>query len=429
MTRSPPKIENHPSTTVGRVIIRSRRARPFFARHPWVFDTSIDRIEGNPEPGEEVSVVSSDRKFIARGLYNPGSAIRVRLYRWDDGPLDEAFWSARLGSAVRLRRDVMQLDRAGSAYRLVFSEGDGLSGLTVNRYDRWLVAQFTSLALYHRRDLFLGLLGDLTGAEGILARTERGIASREGLLTGEETKTGSIPDGPVEIVENELKYRVDLRSVQKTGFYLDQRENRRAVAGYCQGKRVLDLFCFTGAFGLAAIKHGGAEEVIGIDSSAPAIERARVHAAINGVERARFEIGDVLKLLERLRSEGRRFDVVICDPPKYAPQAKDVEHALKAYLRLNLAALDVLGPDGILATCSCSGSVGRELFVRPARPGRRAVRTTHPDPRAARSGPRSSHLGELPGDRILEVPHLPRRVACRMPGSITFARDPWSAPS
>jgi 23S rRNA (cytosine1962-C5)-methyltransferase len=357
------KIETPRSKSDGRIVIKSRRARPFFARHPWVFDTSIDRVEGNPEPGDEVTVVSSGQKLIGRGLYNPESTIRVRLYRWDDGPLDETFWSHRLGSALRLRRDILHCDGQGSACRLVFSEGDGLSGLTVDRYDRWLVAQFTSLALYRRRELLLRLLGEQTGVEGIIARTERGIAMREGLRAGEEMIVGSVPDGPVEIVENGLRYQADLRSGQKTGFYLDQRDNRRAVAGYCRGKRVLDLFCFTGAFALGAVKDGDAAEALGIDSSAPAIERARVHAAINGVERVRFETGDVLKVLERLRSEGQQFDVVICDPPKYAPQAKDVEHALKAYLRLNLAALDVLAPDGVLATCSCSGSVGRELFV------------------------------------------------------------------
>ena len=253
--------------------------------------------------------------------------------------------------------------RDGSAVRLVFSEGDGLSGLTVDRYDRWLVAQFTSIGLYHRRELLLRRLTELTGAEGILARTERGIASREGLRAGEETTVGKVPDGPVEIVENDLKYRVDLRPGQKTGFYLDQRDNRRAVADYCQGKRVLDLYCFTGGFSLAAAQHGGAVDTLGIDSSSPAIERAREHAAINGVTRAQFETGDVMKLLEKLRLDGKQFDVVICDPPKFAPMAKDVEHALKGYLRLNLAALDVLAPDGILATCSCSGSVARELFV------------------------------------------------------------------
>jgi len=348
----------------GHVILKARRARPFFARHPWVFDTSIERVEGSPAAGAPVAVASAEGKYVARGLYNPGSTIRVRLYRWDDGPLDESFWTRRLESAIRLRTDVVRVggDPRG-ACRLVFSEADGLSGLTVDRYDRWLVAQFTSLALYERRDLFLRLLAELTSAEGILARTERGIASREGLHAGEEQVVGSVPDAPIEIVEHGLRYRVDLRAGQKTGFYLDQRDNRRAVAAYCRGRRVLDLFCFTGAFSLNAVKHCQASEAIGVDSSASAIERAREHASINGVDRARFEVGDVLEVLERLRSQGQQFGVVICDPPKYARQAKDVEHALKGYLRLNLAALDVLAPDGILATCSCSGLVGRELFA------------------------------------------------------------------
>jgi 23S rRNA (cytosine1962-C5)-methyltransferase len=222
--------------------------------------------------------------------------------------------------------------------------------LTVDRYDRWLVAQFTSLALDSRREEILRRLGALIEPEGILARTERGIAPKEGLRPGEETTVGSVPEGPVEIIEHGLKYRVDLRSGQKTGFYLDHRDNRRVVAGYCRGRRVLDLFCFTGAFSLTALRHGGAAETIGIDRSAPAIERAREHAAINGIDRARFETGDVLEDLEQLRHEDRRFEVVICDPPKYARQAKDLERALKGYLRLNQAAVAVLAPDGILVT-------------------------------------------------------------------------------
>jgi 23S rRNA (cytosine1962-C5)-methyltransferase len=348
----------------GRVILKPRRARPFFARHPWVFDTSIQRIEGDPQPGAEVSVLSAEGKFVARGLFNPTSTIRVRLYRWDDGPLDDRFWADRLQSAVRLREGVLPLDTNDEAgYRLIFSEADGLSGLTVDRYGQWLVAQFSSLALYERRELLLLRLAERTQAKGIVVRTERGIASREGLRAGEEQVIGSMLNGPVEIVENDLRYQVDLQTGQKTGFYLDQRVNRRAVASYCVGRRVLDLFCFTGGFALNAIRHGEAAEVIGIDSSATAIERAREHAALNAIDRATFEVGDALETLERLRAEGQRFGVVICDPPKYARQAKDAEHALKGYLRLNLAALDVLAPDGILVSCSCSGLVGRELFA------------------------------------------------------------------
>jgi 23S rRNA (cytosine1962-C5)-methyltransferase len=347
---------------LARVFLRPRRARPFFARHPWVFDSSIERVAGQPEPGDAVEVVTSEGQFVATGLYNPTSTIRVRLYRWGDGPLDEAFWSKSLTQAERLRTGILGLGVDPSAYRLVSSEGDGLSGLTVDRYDRWLVAQFSSLALYARRELIVRLLIELTGVEGIIARTERGIAQKEGLKAGEHVTIGSIPGEPVEIVENELTYRVDLRSGQKTGFYLDQRVNRREVAGYCRGKRVLDLFCFSGGFSLNAAR-AGAVRALGVDSSAPAIELARQHAILNRIDTAEFQTGDVLEVLERLRSDGQRFDMVICDPPKYAKQAKDVEHALKGYLRLNMAALDVLEPDGILVTCSCSGLIGRELFA------------------------------------------------------------------
>jgi 23S rRNA (cytosine1962-C5)-methyltransferase len=350
------------TTAFGPVILKPRRARPFFARHPWVFDSSIDRVIGEPRAGDQVDVVTNDGQRIATGLYNPTSAIRVRLYRWDDGPLDGAFWSKTLAAAGRLRSEILDLGKNSSAYRLIFSEGDGLSGLTVDRYDRWLVAQFTSLALYTHRDLMLGLLTELTDAEGIIARTDRGVTPKEGLRAGQESTVGKVPVEPVTIVENGLHFRVDIQSGQKSGFYLDQRVNRREVASYCHGKRVLDLFCFSGAFSLNAARNG-AVETLGVDSSAPAIELARQNAALNGIENIEFIVGDVLEVLQRLELEQRRFDVVICDPPKFARQAKDVEHALKGYLRLNMAALEVLKPDGILVTCSCSGLIGRELFT------------------------------------------------------------------
>ena len=246
----------------------------------------------------------------------------------------------------------------------MFSESDGLSGLTVDRYGRWLVAQFTSLALFERRELLLRLLAERTGAEGIIARTERGIASREGLKAGEEQVVGSIPDGPVEIVEHGLRFKVDLRGGQKTGFYLDQRDNRRAVGDVLPGtpraRPVLLHRGFLAQCGQA--RRGGrgrsAWTARPPRSIGPASTRRSTASTASG-----SRLGDVLEVLDRLRAEGQRFGVVICDPPKYARQAKDVEHALKGYLRLNLAALDVLAPDGILVTCSCSGLVGRELFA------------------------------------------------------------------
>ena len=345
------------------VVLKPRKARPFFARHPWVFAASIARVEGDPQPGDEVEVFSHERKFIARGLFNPHSAIRVRLYRWDGGPLDPAFWGDRVAAALRLRREVLHREAPGAAYRAVFSESDGLSGLTVDRYDRWLVVQFTSLALHKRRDLLLGLLAEQTGAEGILSRSERGTAEQDGLRAEDAVVFGSLPTTPVEIVENDITYLVDVKAGHKTGFYLDQRENRKAVASYFRGRRVLDLFCYTGGFSLNALRHGGAASTLGIDGSSTAVEIARHHAEINGLNEARFETGDVFETLERLRQGGERFGAVVCDPPKFARNPRGVEEALKGYLRLNRAAIEVLEPDGVLVTCSCSGLVERGLFA------------------------------------------------------------------
>jgi 23S rRNA (cytosine1962-C5)-methyltransferase len=347
------------------VTLKPRRARPLFARHPWVFVNSIAALDGPDEPGTEVVVRSHEGTFIARGLINPHSAIRVRLYRWSDEPLDEAFWSERLDAALALRRDVLNWDLPGTACRLVYSESDGISGLSVDRYDRWLVAQFTSLALSQHREMLLRLLAEKTGAEGILLRTERGIASLEGLdlKPQHDAALGLLPAGPIAIEEHGLHYAVDVRAGQKTGFYLDQRENRQAVARYAEGRRVLDLFCYTGGFALNAARHRAAS-VVGVDSSLPAIELARQNAQRNELPQVRFEAAEALPTLSRLAAEGQRFGLVILDPPKFARSPKAIEEALKGYLRLNHAALGVLEPGGVLATCSCSGHVDRQLFAQ-----------------------------------------------------------------
>ena len=346
-----------------RVFIKPRRARPFFARHPWVFVTSIGRVESEPAPGAEVDVFSHEDKFIGRGIYNPKSAIRVRLYRWEDAPLDEAFWGRTLASAFRLRTGVLGLSGPKSGFRLVSSEADGLSGLTVDRYDRWIVAQFTSLALFQRREAICRLLMESTEAEGLLVRTERVTAEQEGMPYPFESTLGTLPVEPIEIVEHGITYWIDPRAGQKTGFFLDQRDNRRAAAAYCGGKRVLDLYCYSGGFALNARKNGGASSVLGVDSSATVVEVARHHAQINQIDQVGFEAGDALAVLERLRAAGETFGVVICDPPKFARNPRAVEDAIKMYLRLNRAVLDVLSPDGILVTCSCSGLVDRGLFA------------------------------------------------------------------
>jgi len=337
-------------------------ARPFFARHPWVFNGSIGRVEGDPAPGAEVAVHSHEGLFVARGLYNPDSAIRVRLYRWDDAPLDEPFWRSRIVAAVDLRTKVLGRDDPEGATRLVFSEADGLSGLTVDRYERGLVALFTGRGLFERREVLIDALVDASKVENVVARTDKSIAAQEHLEAFDEVVRGELPTGPVVVVENGLRYAVDLRSGQKTGFYLDQRDNRSAVAALAAGRRVLDLFCYTGGFALNALR-GGASHALGIDSSAPAIESARGNAVLNGIANARFEAADVFAALEKMKVAGERFGLVVVDPPKFAQHARGVDEAMKRYLRLNRAAVEVLEPGGLLATCSCSGSVDRATFL------------------------------------------------------------------
>jgi 23S rRNA (cytosine1962-C5)-methyltransferase len=346
-----------------RVIIKARRARPFFARHPWVFVTSIERVEGDPKPGDEVVVISHEGQFIARGLFNHRSAIRVRLYRWEDAPIDEEFLDKKISEACSMRFDLLCLGGPKTAARLIFSESDGLSGLTVDRFDRWLAVQFTSLALYEKREIILRSLATATNSEGIILRGEKGIPSQEGLKVEEGVVFGTLPEGPIEISENGVTYAVDLATGQKTGFFLDQRDNRRAVAAYAKDRRVLDLFCYTGGFSLNALILGEAASTLGIDTSERAIDLARQNAITNLARAARFEQADVFDTLESLRASGEKFGLVICDPPKFARHPKALEDAVKGYLRLNRAAVDVVEPGGVLVTCSCSGLVDRTMFL------------------------------------------------------------------
>ena len=363
--------------TLPRVVLQPRRARPFYGRHPWVYAGAVAAVEGTPADGDEVDLCSHGGNFVARGLYNGRSKIRVRLYGWSpEAPLDRDFFRARLADALRLRGPVLGLDRPGAACRLVFSEGDGLSGCTVDRYDRWLVVQFTALALARRRDLFAELLAELTGAEGIYLRTERGIGKLEGLELQDGPLWGRVPDGPVAIEEGGVRFLVNLAEGQKTGFYLDQRDNRAAVARLAAGRRVLDAFCYTGGFGLHAAR-AGARAVLGVDLSEPALALARANAELNGLGQLAFERADVFARLEALAAAGERFGVVVLDPPKFARARHAVEEALRGYRRLQALALRLLEPDGILVTCCCSGlitvDVLEELLAQLAAEARREV--------------------------------------------------------
>jgi 23S rRNA (cytosine1962-C5)-methyltransferase len=348
----------------GKVVLKPRRAQPFLARHPWVFAAAIDRVEGEPADGDVVELVSDRGRFIARGVYNRGSLLRMRLYTWDESqPLDRDFWKGRIADAIALRR---QLGLVGprEGVRLVYSEADGLSGLVVDRFAGHVVAQLNARAMTARWPMLCEILAELLDPLSVTFRIDKSIAADEGIEPQHGVARGSLPDAPVVIEEHGLRYQVDLLGGQKTGFYLDQRENRLAAARYFHARRVLDLFCYTGGFSLAASRLGGAREVLGIDSSKKAIAAARSNAELNGAVNARFESGEAFQWLESLGSQGERFDAIVLDPPKFTRTRKGAAAALQAYHRLNRRAVDLLSPGGILITCSCSGGVSRSDFLQ-----------------------------------------------------------------
>lgn len=384
-----------------RVVLLPRRARPFYGRHPWVYAGAIARIEGEPADGAEVDLYSHGGHFVARGLFNRQSKIQVRLYTWSsEERLDRDFFGRRLDAALHLRGPMLGLNNPGQACRLVFSEGDGFCGLTVDRYDRWLVVQITSLGLAQRLDLLLDLLEERLQPAGIYLRTERGIGQLEGLQQEDRLVRGQVPAEPIVVEEAGLRFQVHLTEGQKTGFYLDQRDNRQAVARLSRGRSVLDAFCYTGGFGLHAAR-AGAKSVLGVDVSEPALALARANAALNQLDQLSFVKADVFDQLARLVAEGQRFGVVVLDPPKFARRKNAVEEALRGYRRLQGLGIQLLEPDGVLVTCCCSGLITQamleELMAQLAVEERRDVqilerRGQAPDHPVAATCPEGNYL-------------------------------------
>lgn len=350
------------------VVIRNRRAQPFFGRHPWVFAGAVDHIKGAQAdqiaPGTIVRVVNSDGRFIAWGLYNAISRIVVRLYSWrPEHVLDAALWQSLVHEAIDSRRTLFDLSASDTGCRLIFSESDGLSGLTVDLYGGYLLVQFTSLGLFQHREPILAALQNELHPRGIWLRTEKGMRESEGLEVVDGLLMGQEPPRPLFINEHGVSYGVDVQQGQKTGCYLDQRDNRLAASRYLQGAKVLDAFCFSGGFGITAAKLGGAASVLGIDSSESALLLAKANAELNGVaDRCTWKRDDVRPALEGMAGQGTVFDAVILDPPRMARTRGGMDRAITGYLRLNQLALQVLKPGGILITCSCSGLVSRAEF-------------------------------------------------------------------
>ncbi|MCR4405613.1 MAG: class I SAM-dependent rRNA methyltransferase [Anaerolineae bacterium] len=347
------------------VILKKGRAKPVLLHHPWVFSGAIARIEGEAQDGDVVVVRDAGGNFLAQGMLNRRSQIAVRLLSWDEsGVIDSDFWRTRLARAIAARK-VLTDDPGTTAYRLVNAEADLLPGLVVDRYDDILVVQFLTLGMDVRKREIVSLLAELVQPRGIYERCDEEMRAKEGLLSQEGCLWGEEPPDLLQITENGLHFWVDIKRGQKTGFYLDQRENRRRVQVYCPGHTVLNAFAYTGGFAVYAAA-AGAEHITNIDSSAEALDLAKRNMALNGFAARddEFVQGDVFQILRYYRDQGRSFDVVILDPPKFAHTQSQVERAARGYKDINLLALQLVRPGGALVTFSCSGAISADLFQK-----------------------------------------------------------------
>lgn len=344
--------------------LKPGREKSLLRRHPWVFSGAIQRVDDGLEPGDTVDIRSSDGGFLARGFYSPHSQIRARAWTFEDEPVDEDFFRRRIRAALEMRR-IWRLADQTDAIRLVYAESDGLPGLIVDRYAGCLVLQSLTTGVEAQREILAEILSQETGIGEIFERSDADVRELEGLPARVGPMRGSLADFTFPISEHGLQFNVNLASGHKTGFYLDQRANRQIVRALSQGREVLDCFSYSGGFSINAL-HGGAAAVLAVDASPDALAMAADNVRLNGLEQDRFKTleGDVFQVLRRFRDERRSFDLIILDPPKFAPTASQVEKAARGYKDINLLAFKLLRPGGILATFSCSGGVDAGLFQK-----------------------------------------------------------------
>jgi 23S rRNA (cytosine1962-C5)-methyltransferase len=353
------------------VVLKRGREKPVRNRHPWIFSGAVDHIEGQPQDGDLVRVTDNQGQYLATGYLNRRSQIVVRLLTWDaEERVDRNFWRRRLERAIAGRVQLAG-DPATNAYRLVHAEADGLPGLVVDRYGDWLVIQCLTLGMACRRDEIFELLAEILSSPGqgerspagIYARDDAEVRRKEGIGAETGMLWGQEPPDRVKVVENGRRFLVDLKRGHKTGFYLDQRENRLRTATYCSNAEVLNAFAYTGAFGVYA-GQAGARSVINLDTSLEALTLAEENLALNDCPPQELILGDVFQVLRDYRAQGQKFDLVIVDPPKFASSRAKVMDASRGYKDLNLLAMQLLRPGGTLVTFSCSGLVSADLFQK-----------------------------------------------------------------
>ncbi len=346
---------------MNQLVLKKGREKSLKRRHPWIFSGAVEKAGG--KPGETLEVVDIAKNFVARAAYSPKSQIRARVWTFDPKEsVDADFFRRRLEKALALR-EALPAAKHANALRLVHGESDGLPGLVVDRYADVLVVQFLAAGVDRWRDPILDCLTELSGCAAIFERSDAEVRKLEGLEPRVGFARGNRNAARCPIIEYGLNFRVDVEQGQKTGFFLDQRENRQRVRALAAGREVLDGFCYTGGFSIAALA-GGAKRVTAVESSKDAIHIAKENLAANPLDASKVEFvqADVFAPLRTLRDQNARFDLIVLDPPKFAPTAAQVQNAARAYKDINLWALKLLAPGGLLATFSCSGGVSPELF-------------------------------------------------------------------
>ncbi|MCL1921256.1 MAG: class I SAM-dependent methyltransferase [Kiritimatiellaeota bacterium] len=344
------------------VTLHPKREFSLQRRHPWVFSGAIAHIDGDPQKGGTVRVLSSDGTVLGVGAFSPESQIRIRMWCFEEREINAAFIAERLGAAIGGRATLLG-ENVTNAYRLVNAEADGLPGLVVDRYGDWLVCQFTTVGAERWKAEIVEALRALVPCEGIYERSDIDVREHEGLPPSTGVLAGGPPPDRVEIVEHGCRYRVDVREGHKTGFYLDQRDNRALVKRFANGCDVLNAFSYTGGFGIAAVA-AGAASVTHVDISEPALALARENTTLNTchAEASTFIQGNVFEVLRTFRDAGRSFDLIVLDPPKFADSRGSLMKATRGYKDINLLGMKLLRPGGLLATFSCSGVMTAEMF-------------------------------------------------------------------
>jgi 23S rRNA (cytosine1962-C5)-methyltransferase len=345
-----------------KLILKPAREKSLKRRHPWVFAGAIARIEGKPESGETVELRSAEGELLALAAYSPESQIRARVWDWHARDIDTAFFRERITQAAAARASLLASGVTNSV-RLIHGESDGLPGVIADQYGDTVVVQLLAAGAERWRDAIADALKALPGVACVWERSDADVRTLEGLPAKSGLLRGTAPAAPIIIHEHGLQYRVEIEAGHKTGYYLDQRYNHLFLKDISRGREVLDCFCYSGGFALNALA-GSAKSVTAIDSSGPALAVARENARLNNLPECEWIEGDVFQMLRKFRDAGKRYDIIVLDPPKLAPTAAHAEKASRAYKDANLLAFKLLNPGGVLMTYSCSGGVSAELFQK-----------------------------------------------------------------